>query len=107
MDKEVAELKRMAAKVRQQAEDYAKTPEGQELGLRTEFATNLLKALKAKKMTQADFCRKINMKSPQFTRIVQGNENITLAMVSRIARGLGAHPQLRFKRMPKVEAVAE
>lgn len=107
MDKEVAELKRMAAKVRKQADEYAKTPEGQELGFRMEFAANLLKAIKAKKMTQADFCRKINMKSPQFARIIQGNENITLAMVSRLARGLGAYPQIRFKRALKAEAGAK
>lgn len=107
MDKEAAELNDMAAKIRKQAEDYAKTPEGEELGLRMEFATDLLKAIKAKKMTQADFCRKIGMKTPQFARIIQGNENITLAMVSRLARGLGAQPQIRFKRLPKAEAVAE
>lgn len=107
MDKEVTELKRMAAKVRQQAEDYAKTPEGEELGLRMEFAIDLLKAIKARKMTQADFCRKIGMKSPQFARIIQGNENITLAMVNRLARGLGVRPQIRFKRIPKGDPVAK
>ncbi len=107
MDKEVAELQRMAAKIRKQAEEYAKTPEGEELGFRMEFATDLLKAIKARKMTQADFCRKIGMKSPQFARIVQGNENITLAMVNRLARGLGVRPQIRFKRIPEAELMAE
>lgn len=106
MGKEVAELKSMAARVRRQAEDYAKTPEGEELGLRMEFAIDLLKAIKARKMTQADFCRKIGMKSSQFARIVQGNENITLAMVTRLARGLDVRPQIRFKRIPKAETVA-
>lgn len=100
MDKNIAEMKRMAATVREQGAAYEQTDEGQELVLRMEFAASLLKALRAKKMTNAEFCRKIGMKSPQFSRIIQGDENVTLAMVSRIVRALGYHPEIKFKRAP-------
>lgn len=101
MDKNrVAELKRMIAESRKHSEEFAKTPEGKELDLRMDFATNLLKALKAKKMTKADFCRKIGMKAPQFTRIIQGDENITMRMISRIADGLDV-PAARLFKTPR------
>lgn len=92
MDKEVAEMKRKIARIRKHASEFAKTTEGRELAHRMEFATNLLRTLKAKRLTQADFCRKINMKSSQLSRIAQGNENVTMAMITRIADGLGIHP---------------
>jgi DNA-binding Xre family transcriptional regulator len=104
MDKEIAEMKRMAAEVRRRGREYAKTEEGQELELRMEFAASLLKTLRAKKMTNAEFCRKIGMKSPQFSRIIQGDENITLAMVSRIVGALGYHPEIKFKRIHREPA---
>ena len=101
MDKnKVAELKRMMAESRKRSEEFAKTPEGRELELRMDFAVNLLKTLKRKKMTQADFCRVINMKPPQFTRIVQGDENITMRMISRISDGLGVPAARLFKTPP-------
>ncbi len=101
MDKsKVAALKRMMAESRRQSEDFAKTPEGRELELRMDFAVNLLKTLKRRKMTQAEFCRVINMKPPQFTRIVQGDENITMRMISRIADGLGVPAARLFKTPP-------
>lgn len=93
MDKgRMMDLKRKVSKIRAQGAEYAKTPEGRELGTRMEFAANLLKTLKAKKLTQSEFCRIIDMKTPQFSRIIQGNENITINMITRIADGLGVHP---------------
>ena len=107
MDKNrVAELKRMIAESGRQSKEFAKTQEGRELDLRMGFAVNLLKTLKRKKMTQADFCRRINMKPPQFTRIVQGDENITMRMISRIADGLGI-PAARLFRQPRETTGAE
>ncbi len=98
MDKDkLARMKRMVDESRKQAEEFSKTPEGRELDLRMDFAVNLLKTLKRKKMTQADFCRLIGMKPPQFTRIVQGDENITMRMISRIADGLGVPAAKLFK----------
>ncbi len=99
-----AQLRRMdemAARIQREAEEFARTPEGRELDLRMDFAVNLLKTLKRKKMTQADFCRIINMKPPQFTRIVQGDENITMRMISRIADGLGVPAARLFKTPPR------
>lgn len=107
MDNGVAELKRKAAKVRRQAAAYAETPEGRELGTRMEFATNLLKVLRAKKLTQSEFCRRIGMKTPQFSRIVQGNENVTLNMITRISNALEVHPgRLLQKSRKRPEAAA-
>jgi hypothetical protein len=101
MDKNrVAELRRMIADSQKHSEDFAQTPEGREIDLRMDFATNLLKALKSKKITKADFCRTINMKPPQFTRIIQGDENITMRMISRIADGLGVPAARLFKTSP-------
>ncbi len=85
-------MKRKAALIRKHAEEYAKTPEGRELTHRMIFAANPLKILRSKRMTRADFCRKINMESFQFSRIAQGDENITMAMITRIADGLGVPP---------------
>lgn len=110
MDKRgITDLKRKAAQIRQQGAEYAKTPEGRELGTRMEFAANLLKTLKAKKLTQSEFCRRIGMKTPQFSRIVQGDENITINMITRLADGLGVHPGklLKEPRKLKEPALAE
>lgn len=95
----VKRMKEMAARINREAKEFEKTPESRELDLRMDFAVNLLKALKRKKMTQAEFCRKINMKPPQFTRIVQGDENITMRMISRIADGLDI-PVVRLFKTP-------
>jgi transcriptional regulator with XRE-family HTH domain len=91
-------MREMAAEIRRRNEAFAKTPEGEEFDLRLEFTANLLRALKARRITQAEFCRKIGMKPPQFTRIVQGDMNITLTMVGRIAKGLGVHPSRLFRK---------
>ncbi len=63
-----AKLKRMdekAARIQREAEEFDNTPEGRELDLRMDFAVNLLKTLKRKKITQAHFCRIINMTEPR------------------------------------------
>lgn len=96
----VRRMREMAVRINREAKEFADTPEGRELDLRMDFAVNLLKALKRKKMTQADFCRIINMKPPQFTRIVQGDENITMRMISRISDGLGIPAARLFKTPP-------
>ncbi|MCC8165257.1 MAG: helix-turn-helix transcriptional regulator [Planctomycetes bacterium] len=107
MDKSVNEMKRLAGKVRKQGKAYEETSEGQELVLRMEFAANVLKALRARKMTNAEFCRKIGMKSPQFSRIIQGDENITITTMSRIVRALGYCPEIKFRRIRKQEAESQ
>jgi transcriptional regulator with XRE-family HTH domain len=91
----------MADRIHREAEEFSRTPESRELDIRMDFAVNLLKNLKRKKMTQAEFCRTINMKPPQFTRIVQGDENITMRMIARIADGLGI-PAARLFKAPAV-----
>ncbi len=107
MSKGINEMKRMADKVRKQGRAYEETSEGQELALRMEFAANVLKALRAKKITNAEFCRKIGMKSPQFSRIIQGDENITITTMNRIVRALGYCPEIKFKRVRKQAAEAK
>ena len=85
-------MREMAAEIQRRSEEFSKTPEGEELDLRMEFATNLLKAMKTKRMTKTDLCERIGMKAPQFTKIIQGDTNVTLAMIGRIAKGLGIPP---------------
>ena len=85
-------MREMAEEIQRRNEEFAKTPEGEELDLRMEFATKLLKIMKAKRMTKTDLCERLGMKAPQFTRIIQGDANITLTMIGRIAKGLNVAP---------------
>ena len=90
-------MREMAEEIQRRSEEFAKTPEGEELDLRMEFATKLLKIMKAKRMTKTDLCERLGMKAPQFTRIIQGDANITLTMIGRIAKGLNVAP---FRLLP-------
>lgn len=99
-EEKIKRMREMVKRINQETEEFANTPEGREMDLRMDFALNLLKALKRQKLTKADFCRKINMKPPQFTRIIQGDENITMRMISRISFGLGM-PADRLFKVPK------
>lgn len=103
----IERMREMAARINSEAEEFADTPESRELDIRMDFAVNLLKTLKRKKMTQAEFCRTINMKPPQFTRIVQGDENITMRMIVRIADGLGVSVARLFKVPPARKELVE
>ncbi len=103
----IERMKEMAARIHREAEEFSMTPESRELDVRMDFAVNLLKTLKRKKMTQAEFCRTINMKPPQFTRIVQGDENITMRMIARIADGLGVPVAKLFKAPPARKELVE
>lgn len=100
----IERMREMAAEIQRRNEEFSKTDEGHELDLRMEFATNLLKAMKSKRMTKTDLCERIGMKAPQFSRIIQGEANITLTMIGRIANGLGIPPA---KLLPNKLAVAE
>ncbi len=100
----IERMREMAAEIQRRSEEFARTPEGGELDLRMEFATNLLKTMKAKRMTKTDMCERIGMKAPQFTRIIQGDMNITLAMIGRIAKGLGIPPAKLFPNKLPVAA---
>lgn len=101
----IERMREMAAEIQRRSEEFAKTPEGEELDLRMEFATNLLKGMKSKRMTKTDLCERIGMKAPQFTKIIQGDMNVTLTMIGRIAKGLGIPPA---KLLPnKLAAAAE
>jgi transcriptional regulator with XRE-family HTH domain len=90
-------MKDKAAKIRQEIKEFADTPEGKALNTRMKLARNIIALLKAKKFSQAEFARSIGMKPTQFSRIVQGDENITLALVSRIADGFGVPDERLFK----------
>jgi DNA-binding Xre family transcriptional regulator len=97
--------KRIAAAMKRN-DEWANTPEGREFDARLRFANNLAVAMKRKKMTQADLCAAINMKQPQMSRIMAGEENIGLTMLDRIAGGLGIDPS-RLVRKPKEPVGAE
>ena len=99
----VDRMREMAAEIQRRSEEFARTPEGEELDLRMEFATNLLKAMKTRKVTKTELCERIGMKPPQFTRIVQGDINVTLAMIGRLAKGLDIAPA---KLLPNTMAIA-
>lgn len=85
-------MREMAAEIQRRSEEFAKTPEGEDLDIQMEFATKLLKAMKAKRMTKTDLCERIGMKAPQFTKIIQGDTNVTITMIGRIAKGVGVPP---------------
>ncbi len=85
-------MRDMAMEVQRRSEAFAGTPEGEELDLRMEFATSLLKAMKSRRITKTELCERIAMKPPQFTKLIQGDANVTLTMIGRIAKGLGIPP---------------
>lgn len=98
MDKaKVARMRKMAEDIRRETKEYIQTPEGRAQETRLKLARNVIGLLKTKKMSQAEFARSIGMKPTQFSRIIQGDENITLAMVSRLADGFGVTEERLFK----------
>ena len=99
-------MKSRAKRIIERAKNWADTPEGRDHELRLEFSRNLAKALKVRKLTNQAFCNTIGMKHPQFSRIIQGDENITLAMVRRISDGLGVHPSRLFQKPRKPRELA-
>jgi antitoxin component HigA of HigAB toxin-antitoxin module len=90
-------LKATLRSIVQQSEEWAQTPEGKDHEFRLNFSRNLAKALKARKMTNQALCNRIGMKHPQFSRIIQGDENITMALIRRIAEGLDMPADRLFK----------
>lgn len=100
---EVTAMKERAKRIINSAKAWAETPEGKDHEFRLNFSRNLAKALKARKMTNQALCDKIGMKHPQFSRIIQGDENITMALIRRIAEGLEM-PADRLFKQPKEAA---
>lgn len=96
-------MREMAAEIQRRSEEFAKTPEGEDFDIQMEFATKLLKAMKTKRITKAELCERIGMKPPQFTKIIQGEANVTITMIGRIAKGVGVPPS---RLMPSRLAVA-
>ncbi len=68
------------AKWRQQNESW--------LDLSFKIATEILEALKAKKMTQAELALLIKVTPQQVNKIVKGNENLTLETIKKIEDAL-------------------
>ncbi len=96
----------LQAKARQaEIEDdaFGETEEGRALDARMEFARGVIALLKSRKMTQADLCRRIDMKPAQMSRIVNAEENVTLPTIRRIADGFGV-PMARLFRKPRETA---
>ncbi len=101
---EIADLQSALKSIVRQSEEWSETPEGKDHEFRLNFSRNLAKSLKAKKMTNIAFCQRIGMKNPQFSRIIQGDENITLALIRRIAEGLDIPAGRLFKERKKESA---
>ncbi len=101
------EQKRMTglkARIRQaEIEDdaFGETEEGKALDARMEFARNLIALLKSHKISQAELCRRINMKPAQMSRIVNAEDNVTLPTICRIADGFGVPPSRLFQETPQ------
>jgi antitoxin component HigA of HigAB toxin-antitoxin module len=95
-------MREMAAEIQRRNEEFAKTPEGEDFDIQMEFATKLLKTMKTRRMTKTDLCERIGMKAPQFTKIIQGEANVTITMIGRIAKGVGVPPS---RLMPNKLAV--
>lgn len=99
---EVTAMKARAKRILEGAKNWAETPEGKDHEFRLNFSRNLAKALKARKMTNQALCDRIGMKHPQFSRIIQGDENITMALIRRIAEGLDMPADRLFKQPKEV-----
>ncbi len=97
----------MAEEIRRETEEFVRTPEGRAQETRLRLARNIIGLLKTRKLSQAEFARTIGMKPTQFSRIVQGDENITLAMVSRLAEGFGVADERLFQKPRKTREMAE
>ena len=100
---EMTAMKARAKRILEGAKNWAETPEGKDHEFRLNFSRNLAKALKTRKMTNQALCDRIGMKHPQFSRIIQGDENITMALIRRIAEGLDM-PADRLFKQPKETA---
>jgi DNA-binding XRE family transcriptional regulator len=108
MDKaKMKELKELIAVSRKYGGESARTPEGRALESRMEFARNLIGLLKSRKTNQAEFCRTIGMKPAQFNRIVQADENVTIATATRIADGFGVHISRLYQKPRKARELVE
>lgn len=92
------EMKKKIAQTIKRNDEWAETSEGQEFDARLRFANNLATVMKSKKITQADLCAAIDMKQPQLSRIMAGEENIGLLLLDRIAAGLGVDPSRLVRR---------
>ena len=103
---DVNEMKARARRIIEGAKNWAETPEGKDHEFRLNFSRNLAKALKARKMTNQALCDRISMKHPQFSRIIQGDENITMSLIRRIAEGLEM-PADRLFKQPRETAGAK
>lgn len=95
---EISDLKAALQGIVKRSEDWAETPEGKDHEFRLNFSRNLAKALKSRKLTNIAFCNRIGMKNPQFSRIIQGDENITMTLIRRIAEGLNIPADRLFKQ---------
>ncbi len=101
---DLADLQATLKGIVRRSEEWSETPEGRDHEFRLNFSRNLAKALKAKKLTNIAFCQRIGMKNPQFSRIIQGDENITLALIRRIAEGLDVPADRLFRERKKESA---
>ncbi|MDR1613509.1 MAG: helix-turn-helix domain-containing protein [Planctomycetota bacterium] len=91
-------MKARAKRIINRSKQWAETPEGKDHEFRLNFSRNLAKALKGRKMTNQALCDRIGMKHPQFSRIIQGDENITMALIRRIADGLDMPADRLFRK---------
>lgn len=103
---DVNEMKSRVRRIIEGAKSWAETPEGKDHEFRLNFSRNLAKALKTRKMTNQALCDRIAMKHPQFSRIIQGDENITMSLIRRIAEGLEM-PADRLFKQPRETAGAK
>ena len=104
---EIEEMRERAKRIIKTSEEWAETPEGRDHEFRLRFARNLAAALKSRKLTNMAFCEIIGMKHPQLSRIIQGDENITMAMGRRIADGLGIDPGRLYQKPRKSRELVE
>lgn len=102
MDKRrVMSVREKIALVRKRGEDFRQTPEGRALDNRMLVSRNIIALLKSRKLTQSEFCGRIDMKIAQFNRIVMGDENITVFTATRIADGFGVHISRLYQKPRK------
>jgi antitoxin component HigA of HigAB toxin-antitoxin module len=102
-------MKELQARIRQaEIEDdaFGETEEGKALDARMDFARTMIALLKSQKITQAELCRRINMKPTQMSRIINAEDNVTLPTICRIADGFGIPPSRLFQKPRKARETA-
>lgn len=78
-------------------EDPVFRQEWEEQRKENEIARQIIQLRKEKGLTQSDLAKKLNTQQSVISRIENGEQNITLSTLDKIAKELGARIEITFK----------